>query len=197
MQRVVLTLWMLLAFALHPTAIAGTNPAKACVSGFCVADARATERALVQQLGTGHRVHRPDDVGHSRCYFDVAVGVWADFTFAGREEALGSGGLRGIMLTEEAICDGTDNLRKVRLDRQLAGASIGMSLGEVLALLGLPTRIDDAKAREAQDPSLADTRYSRRFGEIVYVYDEPEEFGFTFIFFRNGRVRTIWFSNAE
>lgn len=101
------------------------------------------------------------------------------------------------MLTEQTMCEGQKSDRKVDLGRQLAGASIGMSESEVLAALGQPTRIDDAKEREARKPSMADTRYSAKFGDRVYVYDSPDDLGFTFVFLKDGRVRTIWFSNSE
>lgn len=169
---------------------------KACVAGFCVGDVYATEKAVVKKLGAGTRVHRPDDVGESRCYFDFASKVWADFTFAGKEESSTSGDLRGIMLSEQKMCDPREVPRKVRIGRQLAGVAIGMTEGEVRSLIGQPARIDDAKAREASKPTMADTRYSAKFGDSVYVYEKPDALGFTFIFFKDGRVRTIWFSNS-
>jgi hypothetical protein len=73
------------------------------------------------------------------------VQVWADFTFAGNEESSAMGELRGIMLTEEKICEGQKGDHKTILGRQLAGASIGTAESEVLASRGQPTRIDDAK----------------------------------------------------
>jgi hypothetical protein len=197
MLRNVRILCVLIAFAFGHAAFAGPKSTKACLSALCVADTRTTERAVVKKLGNGTRIHRPDDVGESRCYFDSAAGVWADFTFAGKEESSGKGDLRGIMLTEEKMCEGQKSARKVTLGRHLAGAYIGMSESEVSASLGQPTRIDDAKEREARKPSTADTRYSVKFGDRVYVYDKPDVLGFTFVFLKDGRVRTIWYSNSE
>jgi hypothetical protein len=156
-----------------------------------------TEKAVVKKLGSGNRVHRPDDVGASRCYFDAGSGVWADFTFAGKEESSAKGELRGIMLTEEKICEGRKGEPKRELGRRLVGASIGMGESEVLASRGQPTRIDDAKEREARKPAMAATRYAAKFGDRVFVYDKPDDLGFTFIYFKDGRVRTIWFSASE
>lgn len=190
-------LYVLLMAGIGPTAFAGPGATKVCLSGLCVADVRSTEKAVVKRLGSGVRTHRPDDVGESRCYFDSAARLWADFTFAGKEESSRRGELRGIMLTEQKLCEGQGTHRKVHLGHQLAGVSIGMSESEVLASLGKPTRIDDAKEREAQRPSMADTRYSARFGDSVFVYDKPDDLGFTFVFLKEGRVRTIWFSNSE
>ena len=179
-----------------PGAIAGSAAGQACLSGFCVGDPSATEKTVVKKLGTGTRLHRPDDVGESRCYFDPVSGVWADFTFAGKEESK-KGDLRGLMLTEQRMCEGRGTGHKANLGRQLAGAAIGMAESEVLAVIGRPTRIDDAREREERKPSMADTRYSAKFGERVYVYEKPDDLGFTFVFFKDGRVRTIWFSNSE
>ena len=178
-------------------AIASPTDVNACLAAMCVDGSRVTEKSVVWKLGSGNRVHRPDDVGASRCYFDVEAGVWADFTFAGKEESSAKGDLRGIMLTEQIICKGRKGEPKVKLGRQLAGASIGMTESEVLASRGQPTRIDDAKEREARKPAMADTRYSAKFGDLVYVYDKPDDLGFTFIYFRDGRVRTIWCSSSE
>jgi hypothetical protein len=101
------------------------------------------------------------------------------------------------MLSEQEMCAPRDASRKVDIGRRLAGAAIGMTEGEVRASIGQPARIDDAKAREASKPAMADTRYSAKFGDSVYVYEKPDDLGFTFIFFKDGRVRTIWFSNSE
>jgi hypothetical protein len=178
-------------------AIAGPSKVNICLAELCVADKRVTERTVVAKLGDGVRVHRPDDVGFSRCYFDAASGVWADFTFAGKEESSAKGELRGIMLSEQEMCEGRRGTRKASLGRRLAGASIGMAESEVLASLGRPTRIDDARRREARKPPMADTRYSAKFGDSVYVYETQDELGFTFVYFKDGRVRTIWFSESE
>lgn len=187
----------LLGLFIGSSGIAQRAEIKACVAGFCVGDVHATEKAVVKELGAGARVHRPDDVGESRCYFDSATKVWADFTFAGKEESSRSGDLRGIMLSEQKMCDPREAHRKVDIGRQFAGVAIGMAEREVRSLLGLPTRIDDAKAREASKPAMADTRYSAKFGDSVYVYEKPDDLGFTFVFFKDGRVRTIWYSNSE
>ncbi len=178
-------------------AIALPSNVNVCLVELCVADKRVTERTVVAKLGDGIRVHRPDDVGVSRCYFDAASGVWADFTFASKEESAAKGELRGIMLSEQKMCEGGRGKRKASFGRRLAGASIGMSESEVLASRGHPTRVDDARVREARKPSMADTHYSAKFGDSVYVYEKPDDLGFTFIYFKDGRVRTIWFSESE
>lgn len=187
---------LLVALACRCGAIANPTDIKACLAGLCVAGHRVTEKAVVAKLGNGTRVNRPDDIGLSRCYFDAGSGVWADFTFAGAEESSGKGKLRGIMLTEQKICEGQKGDRKRSLGRQLAGASIGMAESEVLASRGQPTRVDDAKEREVRKPAMADTRYSAKFGDRVYVYEKPDDPGSTFIYFKDGRVRTIWFSES-
>ncbi len=187
----------LLGLFIGSSCIAQRIEVKACIAGFCVGDATATEKAVVKKLGAGTRVHRPDDVGVSRCYYDFASKVWADFTFAGKEESSTSGDLRGIMLSEEKMCASHEVINKASIGRQLAGVAIGMTEREVRSLIGQPARIDDAKAREASKPAMADTRYSAKFGDNVYVYEKPDDLGFTFIFFKDGRVRTIWFSNSE
>ena len=197
MRRDLQMLYVLLTITSGQTALANPTTTKVCLSGFCVAELHSTEKAVVKKLGHGIRTHHPDDIGDSRCYFDSAAGLWADFTFAGKEESSRKGELRGIMLTEQKLCDSQRTERKVNLGRQLAGVSIGMAESEVLAFLGQPTRIDDAREREARRPILADTRYSAKFGDSVLVYDKPDDLGFTFIFLKEGRVRTIWFSNSE
>lgn len=188
---------LLVALTCARGAIASPPDIKTCLAGLCVTGSRVTEKAVVSKLGDGIRVHRPDDVGSSRCYFDAGSGVWADFTFAGKEESSAKGELRGIMLTEQKICEGQKGARKTNLGRQLAGASIGMAESEVRASRGQPTRVDDAKEREARKPAMADTRYSAKFGDRVYVYEKPDDLGLTFIYFKDGRVRTIWFSDSE
>jgi len=169
---------------------------KACLAGFCVGDVHATEKAIAKKLGVGVRVHRPDDVGVSRCYFDPASKLWVDFTFAGKEESRGRE-LRSIMLSEQQLCDSLKASLKVDIGRQLTGISIAMTEEDVLSVLGQPARIDDAKEREERKPAVADTRYSMKFGDRVYVYEKPAELGFTFVFFKNGRVRTVWHSRSE
>jgi hypothetical protein len=191
------TICLLLMVSAGQLVPAGQMPTLACLSGFCVGDVHATESAVVKKLGAGIRTHWPDDVGESRCYVDATSGVWADFTFAGKEESSEKGKLRSIMLTEQQLCERQKGGHQINLGRQLAGASVGMSESEVLSSLGQPTRIDDAKDRETLRPSIAETRYSAKFGERVYVYDSPDDLAFTFVFFKNGRVRTIWFSSSE
>jgi hypothetical protein len=178
-------------------AVAAPPEVNVCLAGLCVGDKRVTERTAVERLGDGVRVHRPDDVGLSRCYFDAASGVWADFTFAGKEESSAKGELRGIMLSEQKMCEGRRGKRETNLGRRLAAASIGMTESEVLASRGKPTRVDDARGRESRRPLMAATRYSAKFGDSVYVYENPDVLGFAFVYFKDGRVRTIWFSESE
>lgn len=169
---------------------------KPCLAGVCLRDLHVTEGAVLRALGPGSRVKRPDDTGHTRCYFDAESGVWADFTFAGSEEAVKRGTLRSIMITEEQQCS-RESTSKVALRRTLGPVSIGMNLGEVTERLGKPSRVDDARARENRNPALQNSRYAARYGDTVYVYDASEERGFLFVYFRDQRVRTIWFSDGE
>lgn len=197
MVREIRVTCLLIAVTLESGAVAGAMDMDACLAELCVGGARVTEKAVVKKLGGGSRAHRSDDVGASRCYFDAGSRVWADYTFAGKEESSAKGDLRGIMLTEEKICEGRKGEPKHYLGQYLAGATIGMSEGEVLASRGQPTRIDDSKEREARKPAMASTRYAAKFGDRVFVYDKPGDLGFTFIYFKDGRVRTIWFSASE
>lgn len=193
-----LKVWVSLAVALTGSqlAVGDTVAIRGCVSGFCVGDSRANEKAVVAKLGPGIQVHRPDDVGKSRCY-SYPNSAWVDFIFAGKEESGKKGVLQGIMLTEQQLCEPTPGDRKLSPRRHLAGVSLGMSEREVLAARGKPSRIDDAKQREARTPSMTNTRYAAKFGDSVYVYDVPDSIEFTFVFFKDGRVRTIWFSSSE
>lgn len=186
---------LVVALTWSQSAYAGTAAIQGCMSGFCVGDSRVNEKAVVAKLGPGVLVHRPDDVGKSRCY-SYQNSAWVDFIFAGKEES-SRGGLQGIMLTEQQLCEPIVGDRKLGSRRQLAGVSLGMSEREVLAARGKPSRIDDAKQREVRTPSMANTRYSAKFGDSVYVYDTSDSLEFTFVFFKDGRVRTIWFSSSE
>lgn len=189
--------YLLVALTWASGAVAGTTDMPACLAKLCVGGIRMTERAVVKKLGSGNRVQRPDDGGASRCYFDAETGVWADFIFAGKEGASAEGTLSGIMLTEEKICDGRKGDPKHKLGRHLVGVAIGMDESEVLASRGEPTRIDDATKREANHQMMADTRYAAKFGERVFVYDKPDDLRFVFVYFKDGRVRTIWFADTE
>ena len=77
------------------------------------------------------------------------------------------------------------------------GAPIGTGESEVLASCGYLNRIDDDKEREARNPAMAATRYASKFSDRVFAYNKPNDLGFTFIYFKDGRVRTIWFSASE
>lgn len=197
MERVVRVACLVIALSYASESASNPAAGNACLSGICVGDALSTEREVVKRLGGGIRIYRPDDVGASRCYFDAGTGVWADFTFAGKEESSAAGDLRGIMLTKQRICEGRTGEPRMKLGGQLAGAAIGMTESEVLASRGPPIRIDDAGEREGRKPAMADTRYAAKFGARVYVYERPNDLGFTFVYFRDGRVRTIWFSASE
>lgn len=169
----------------------------ACLVNFCVNDTHTTEKAVVKKLGAGVRVYRPDDEGVSRCYYDPVSKVWADFTFTEQHGSPGHQNLMSIMLSEHAMCNSSKAASRVRLGPQLAGVSVGMTEVAVRSLLGQPVRIDDAKARNLANPAMSNTRYSSKFGDTVYVYGNPDEIDFMFIFFTDGRVRTVWFSHSE
>lgn len=197
MTRGIRVICILAAITCGAPVVARTPVIHVCLAELCVAGNRVTERVVVKKLGPGERVQRPDDVGPSRCYVGAATGTWADFTFARDAETSLEGGLRGIMLTEQKLCGGRKGEPRAALGRRLAGATIGMSESDVLASRGHPTRIDGAEERQARSLAFASTRYATQFGDRVYVYDEPDDQGFTFIYFRDGRVRTIWFSTSE
>jgi hypothetical protein len=84
-----------------------------------------------------------------------------------------------------------------RLTPGIGAIRIGQTEAEVVKVYGPPLRIDDAVARETRDPRYAGTKYSKKFGERVFVYSRPDDSAFVFVYFSNGKVKSIWASIGE
>ena len=74
---------------------------------------------------------------------------------------------------------------------------IGAPEQDVITVLGTPSRIDNALAREKQDSRIRGTRYSANYGDRVLVYERKRNLGFVFVFLRSGHVSTVWASIQE
>ncbi len=172
---------------------------KFCAGEICLENAKCTLADVFQKFGSSAAIYRADDAKQapSFCYYDPNRQISAEFTFAGEKNRMARYPLEGITVTTAPICPKNLLSSGKSGGMSVGPIEIGMSTKAVVQKLGEPSRIDDAVAREKKDPKIADTRYSAKFGEQVYVYEKKDDLGFVFVFLRAGKVSTIWASTSE
>jgi hypothetical protein len=167
-----------------------------CISDICLERSNVAEAALVTKLGKGQRTKTPGGRGTAAiCYTSRDGQVSFEFEFVGDGHAHGRFALESLFVTTEPMCPSSGALAP--LTPGIGPLRIGQPEAEVVKMYGPPSRIDDAVARETRDSRYAGTKYSKRFGETVFVYGRPDDSAFVFVYFSNGRVKSIWASIGE
>jgi hypothetical protein len=170
-----------------------------CVAGICLERSNVSVESVRRKLGMGFVSRRRGDAeGKSYCYYDRVNKIWVEFTFSSKNSHSDTKNprLEGITLTTVAMCTKSAE-SQISFEPRAGALRIGQSESGLVQIMGNPNRIDDAILREKKTPEIAQTRYSARFGERVYVYDRENDLGFVFVFIRNGRISTIWQSISE
>ena len=184
------------ALALEPKAL---DMAKFCAAKICLESRKVTRTMVQKTFGGSPSMFRKEDGANepSFCYYDAARGVSTEFTFSDAKNPLARYPLQGIMVTTASICPKNSLVKGKARVIGLGPVELGMAVKSVVEKMGEPARIDDAIQREKEDRRYADTRYSARFGDKVYVYDKKDDLGFVFVFLREDKVSTIWASTSE
>lgn len=134
----------------------------------------------------------------SVCTYDATDNVSVVFSFTG-DDPLPSSPLNSIFVAKGVLCMRPTSRSSCRISETEDGLRIGQLKDRVLKLLGSPSRIDDAVARERRDRRYERTRYSSRYGKTRLHFERHDgsllfnQFGIG----DKGTISSIWLNDSE
>jgi len=168
-----------------------------CVANFCLGNKELTFQSLKKEYGSGGSVSLDGDQKRL-CYYDDQQKLWFLLEFNIHSHTRRTA-LETIFVSAEKIC--TKKIAPLSFLQDLktnGDIRVGMPETELLNLKGQPTRVDSSVEREKQSRvSYAGTLYAPRFGEKVLVFLSDDQSKFNFFYITDGKIKSIWVSDAE
>ena len=182
------------------TAVASTHAGELarCIGRICVGKDAPTFQELRQLLESGSRARLAGlDTARTICVYNAPYNLSHVFTFSG-DTPLATKRLDGIFVARGMLCHKRTTVRQPLAASTEIGLGIGDEQAMATALLGTPTRVDDAVVREDKDRRYLNSRYASIFGMTRLHYEQgPHSLLFNqFGLNAKQRIVSVWISES-